>query len=167
LRAVDLTRTHKHDQQGTSARFIGQEAHVQLVKCFANVVSHNRGLPHRRLLSFLCVSHNLLLWLEPHSTCISISSPTLKGIALTPSEAWPIERGAKTYLDRRNQVLVDGAVAMHDGGQNERGTCTFQRLEHGICVDVEGHQAVGWSVPSNNILDTHQVPGLEEDAVEL
>jgi hypothetical protein len=36
-----------------------------------------------------------------------------------------------------------------------------------ICLDVEGHQAVGRSVPSNIILDMHQVPVLEEGAVAL
>jgi hypothetical protein len=44
----------------------------------------------------------------------------LEGGALTQSEEWLIERDDKLYDDDASRVLVDGAVAMHIGGQHER-----------------------------------------------
>jgi hypothetical protein len=55
---------------------------------------------------------------------------------------------------------VNGALAIHGGRQHER-------YMHVRRLDVEGHQAVGWSVPSNNFLYMHQVPVLEEGTVAL
>jgi hypothetical protein len=52
---------------------------------------------------------------------------------------------------------------MNGGGKHER----HMHVPRLACLSVEGHQAVGWSVPSNIILDMHQVPVLEEGAVAL
>jgi hypothetical protein len=54
-------------------------------------------------------------------------------------------------------VLVDGAVVMNGGGHHDRH---IHVPTLGTCLDVEGHKAVGWSVPSNIILDMHLVPVL-------
>jgi hypothetical protein len=162
FRSVDLARSHRDDLLCVETVFIVQEAHVQLVERLAKVRSHNHlGLP-ADLCCRACVylitkyygsslihhvyeaRHQFRRTVHSHQTCMPKfdkldDDDASSACGRSCGYAW-----WRTALETHMHVPPLGNI-----------------------THVEGHQAVGWTVPSNIGLDMHQGPVLEEGAVAL